>query len=168
MPSAFSLGTPLSAPRMIERFGLDGTSGPHYSSGHGQLHSEIRLLRAPSRRVLKISEDGDTTALCGHLFRYWTTLLHGILLPVFPSSPKNHERSDKSACNLLFKQLHHAPSIVFAVQITQFGQWPVSNYFLFFSVSPWWSGATWEIPCKKTENQHILLPSLLFESHNSQ
>lgn len=81
MPSAFSLGTPLPALRIIERFGLDGTSGPHYFSGHGQLHSEIRLLQAQSKRVLKISEDKHITTLSGHLLQFQTTLLHGIFLP---------------------------------------------------------------------------------------
>lgn len=167
MPSAFSLGTRLSALRIIERFRLDETSGPRYSSGHGQLHSEIRLLQAPSKRVLKISEDGDITNLSGHLFQYWTTLLHEIFLPKSSISFFTKESWDyKSACNLLIEQLHHAPSMIFTVQITQFEQWPASSYFLFFSVSPWQSGATWEIPHKQTKNQHILLPSLLLESVN--
>lgn len=86
-------------------------------------------------------------------------------VPVLPASPKNHEMHDKSACNLLIK-LHHAPSMIFAVQTTQFGQRPASSYFLFFSVSPWQSDATWEIPRKQTKNQHIVLPSLLLESLN--
>lgn len=88
-------------------------------------------------------------------------------IPVFPSSPKNHEMSDKSACNLLIKQLYRASSMTLPVQTTQFGQWQASSYFLFW-VSPWWSRATWDIPHKQTKNQVILLPSLLLESLNSQ
>lgn len=84
-------------------------------------------------------------------------------VPVFPFLPKNHEMSDKSACNLLIKQLYHPPSMTFAVQTTQFGQRPASGYFLFFSVSPWWSGATWDMQTNK-KSAHTF-PQLSFGVH---
>lgn len=132
MPSAFSLWTPLSVLRIIERFGLEGTSGPHYSSGHGQLHTKIRLLQAPSKRVLKIPEDGVITTFSRHLLQYWTALLHGIFLPNSSISFFTEESWDESYVCMPFINQTTTPCSKYDICSPNYPVWPVASFKLLY------------------------------------